>query len=164
MMRFAAPWSKTVKIVSGLATLLILGVSYFVAGTLHAPRIAVFLPVLLLIGSALFTIRGYEIAGRDLLVQRLFWTTRIELDGLQRAWASPTAMHRSWRLFGNGGLFSISGLFRNSELGNYRALATDSKHAVVLEFTARKWVVTPDDPDRFLEVLSQSGFREAVTS
>jgi hypothetical protein len=58
-------------------------------------------------------------------------------------------MSYSIRTFGNGGLFSISGLFRNKTLGSYRAYATDPKRAVVLKYKKRTIVVTPDRPDVF---------------
>ncbi len=46
-------------------------------------------------------------------------------------------MRGSLRLFGNGGMFSITGLYRNRALGNYRAFVTDLKKTVVLRFMKR---------------------------
>jgi len=62
-------------------------------------------------------------------------------------------MKGSLRLFGNGGLFSSSGLFWNRRLGRYRAFATDPGNAVVLEFPDRTLVVTPESPSGFLAAL-----------
>jgi Bacterial PH domain len=116
-------------------------------------RIVLAIPLAALVGSALFTIRGYTLAPRQLLVQRLLWSTRVPLAGLERAWHDPHAMDRSIRLFGNGGFLSISGLFRNRTLGRYRAYATDPGRAVVLALGGRTVVVTPGEPRVFLQHL-----------
>ena len=156
-MTFKAPWSKSLKWISILATTLMLGVSGFIlSGALGvAGMISGILPILIVLVALLFTIRGYEVGPDGLRVQRLLWTTDISLDNLQRAWADPKATHRSLRLFGNGGLFSFSGLFRNKKLGNYRAFVTNPATAVVLDFGHRKMVVTPDRPDALLRYLRE---------
>jgi hypothetical protein len=158
---FRAPWGPALRWVTLLATALLAGIAILEAVVL--PRdllggwpwlLATCLPLAILGGSALFTVRGYRFDGSTLLIRRLLWETPLPLDGLRRAWAAPDAMRRSWRLFGNGGLFAISGLYRNRELGNYRAWATRPDLAVVLEFGQRKVVVTPETPARFLQALA----------
>ena len=113
------------------------------------------LPLILLVTAALFTIRGYYLTDKNLVIQRLFWKTKIDLTGLMRIEKDTVAMKKSIRTFGNGGLFSLSGWFRNCKLGNYRAWATDPKRAVVLRFQNRTLVITPDNADRFIEKIRQ---------
>ena len=62
-------------------------------------------------------------------------------------------MARSLRIFGNGGLFSVCGRFRNRELGHYRAFVTDPKNAVVLRFGEQTIVISPEGPKEFVEAL-----------
>jgi hypothetical protein len=83
------------------------------------------------------TVRGYTVTSDTILVQRLFWTTRLPLAGLQSARFEPEAMRWSIRTFGNGGLFSFTGCFRNKLLGAYRAFVTDPRRAVVLRYSGR---------------------------
>ena len=53
-----------------------------------------------------------------------------------------------------GGLFSIGGRnCRNRRLGRYDAYATDPARCVVLRFPDRIVVMTPDDPDAFVEAI-----------
>jgi hypothetical protein len=158
---FGAPWSAGLKLVSALSTALLLGVAVFFAETFPRGRLgglpfAFSLSVLwgVLLGSALFTVRGYDLNASELLVRRLLWPTRIPLQDLRTAWADPAAMKGSIRLFGNGGLFSFTGLFYNRRLGRYRAFATDPSNAVVLKFATRTIVVTPEAPREFLNALS----------
>jgi Bacterial PH domain len=112
------------------------------------------LPLAIVCGGALFTIRGYAVTADALLVRRLWWATRLPLAGLCSAAFEPDAMRRSLRLCGNGGLFSFSGLFRNKTLGNYRAFVTDPRRVVVLRFATRTVVVSPSEPEEFVRCIA----------
>ena len=160
---FKATWSRALVIVSTLATTILLAV-FFLPQFLHFPengvhRLLVFLPVLILPSAALFIIRDYAIKPNVLAIRRLLWTTRLPLSGLQSAKAEPDAMRWSLRLWGNGGLFSITGWYRNRALGTYRAFVTDAKNCVVLRFPAKTIVVSPADPEQFVSEISQFAFR-----
>ena len=99
------------------------------------------------------TVRGYTITDTDLEVARLGWTTRWPLAGLQSATVERGAMARSLRTFGNGGLFAITGRFRNARLGAFRAYVTDTERTVVLRFPSLTLVVSPDDPEAFTRAI-----------
>jgi len=164
MNRFdAAPWPAALKVTSVLATTILVGASYILArafprGT-RVPFAEAFgagitaLPLAIALISLLFVVSGYELGPEELLVQRLFWSTRVSLRGISRATHDPSAMKRSLRLFGNGGLFAITGIYRNRMLGRYRAFATDPRRSIVLFQPTRTLVVTPADPAGFLAAL-----------
>lgn len=165
MQRFdAAPWPVSLKVVSAAATVVLLGVTFALE---HAiPRgtrvpfaerfgtVLVAVPAAILLVTLLFIVRGYELDGTGLYVERLLWRTPIGLEGLNRAWHDPSAMRRSLRLFGNGGLFAITGIFQNKALGRYRAFVTNPKQAVVLRYETRVVVLSPADPDALLGYLT----------
>jgi hypothetical protein len=156
--QFRAPWCGTLRCVTLLVCAVLLGVAA-VLWTGSSPKDAAArcagsaVCLLLLLGTALLTVRGYRLEGRQLLVDRLLWSTPVSLEGLQATEIDPEAMRRSIRLCGNGGLFAFTGWFRNRRLGTYRAFATDPSRSVVLRFPNRRVVVTPDDPQRFTEVV-----------
>lgn len=100
-------------------------------------------------------VRGYTLEKGQLIIHRLGWSSRFNLSSLNSATPDPKAMASSIRLAGNGGLFSFCGLFRNRQLGNYRAFATDPQNSVVLRFPKRTLVVTPDDPKRFADQITK---------
>ncbi len=165
MQRFqAAPWPASLKAVSTIGTLLIGGVGFALYRAIpHGTRtpfaeqfgtMLLAVPAAILLGALLFVVRGYEVDGADLAVDRLLWRTRVPLAGLARAWHDPSAMRRSLRVFGNGGLFAIAGVFQNRELGRYRAFVTDPKRAVVLRLASRTVVVSPADPPALLAQLA----------
>jgi hypothetical protein len=151
-----APWGPALTLISLASTLLLLSVAaltYLVVPTWGALIAASILAIP--IGSALFTVRAYRIEGSSLLIKRLFWSTRISLAHLVSATPDPDAMKSSIRLFGNGGLYSFTGLYRNKTLGNYRAFVTDPKRAVILRFQHTKPIlVSPTDPQTFADSLS----------
>ena len=158
-MTFQAPWGTTLKLISGAATALLIGMSVFLLTMMLDERPSMLLaglfPILVLLGALPFIVRSYEIDRQGLRIQRLMWTTHVPLDDLQRVWIDPDAMKRSLRLFGNGGLYSFSGIYRNKKLGNYRAFATDPNSSVVLDLCRRKVVVTPDRPGQMVRKLKE---------
>lgn len=166
---FGAPWSGQLKVMTALAAALLVAVGVSLQYTSPRPlpgglplRWAAIAIWGVLLGAALFTVRGYQLTTAELLVQRLLWATRIPLQDLRAAWADPAAMKGSLRLFGNGGLFAINGVFTNGRLGRYRAFATEPKNSVVLKFAWRTVVVTPDDPQEFLGTLALHSPRASV--
>ena len=68
----------------------------------------------------------------------------------------PTLLAGSWRTFGNGGFFSMSGWFYSKTLGRYRAFVTDRRDAVILKFVDRTIVVSPNPAQEFAETVLSS--------
>lgn len=167
---FGAPWGPVLTAISAFATLLLISSAVF--GTLCAPAEVgpwfgsfFTLPLLFVSGAIPFTIRGYELQPNTLVIKRLGWQTQVPLTGLHAATADSTAMKRSMRLFGNGGMYSFTGLFRNKALGNYRAYAMETSHAVVLKINTRTVVITPDAPPAFVARLQHLyGLANSATS
>ena len=159
----AAPFSLSLKLVSAAATAMLAAIALVAPhAVVHQGAellargitwVLVLGPPLMIAGALLFVVRGYELQPGALLVRRLLWATRIPLAGFERAWHDPQAMRGSKRLFGNSGLFSITGVFRNAPLGTYRAFVTDPGAAVVIRLKARAVVVSPAKPRDFISAL-----------
>jgi len=159
---FKAPWAISLIAITTVISALLLGV--ILVGLLTGPRsdiawivATVVIPLVILLTSVFFSIRGYAIADATLYIQRIGWNTKIDLRNLTSADVDPQAMRNSLRKWGNGGLFSYSGKFYNRKLGNYQAYATDPSKAVVLKLRDRTIIVTPEHPERFVsQVLAIS--------
>ena len=149
---FTAPWGKSLRWMSAFSIVFIITVSIVIRRVDQSPAswLALWLPPVLLGGTALFLIREYTIDPRELLIQRLLWATRLPLAGLKSVTFQPGAMRGSFRLFGNGGMFSFTGWYRNRALGIYRAFVTDLNKTVVLRFEKKTIVVSPENPERFV--------------
>lgn len=159
-LEFDAPWGTALKVMSGLITLLLLGVVWLglrteadMGAIWYTSMVAT--PLVILLSAAIYIVLGYRLTRERLLVRRLGWSTPIDLDGLEAVAADPGAMIGSKRLFANGGLFSFCGRFRSRRLGIYRAFATDPNRSVILRWAQRTVVITPDDPERFVRALCE---------
>jgi hypothetical protein len=160
MKRHGAPWGKLLTGTTLFACLICAGVSILMwtevgregAGR-HAAWVAL-LPLVVIAVAPLFMVRGYVVTADEILVQRPLWNTRFARNRLQSATADPGALRGSIRLFGNGGLFSFTGVFQSAALGRYRAFVTDPARCVILRFSDRVVVVSPADPPAFVEDVS----------
>ncbi|MHB0998350.1 MAG: PH domain-containing protein [Armatimonadota bacterium] len=56
------------------------------------------------------------------------------------------------RTFGVGGLFSAGGWFWNKKIGSFFGAITDSKRTILITAN-KKYAISPDEPNRFIEDL-----------
>ena len=152
---FSAPWSRSVRVatvasVAGLSVMV-------VAGLFAGPhQLAVWrgalvgVPLVVLLATLPFMVRGYVLTREAYRGA----APRVEVApaarGARRGDA-PEGLSGSVRLFGNGGLFGISGWFWNRRIGRFRAYATDPGRVVLLRYRdGSQVVVTPHDVQHFI--------------
>lgn len=152
---FSAPWGRTVRGATVLS-LVVLALPMLAAmfAPIELPLLAAVLliavPPLIVAETFAARVRGYTLTEDAITVRRGMWNTRLPLTGLRSVTGDVDAMGGSVRVFGNGGLFSITGRYWNRRLGWYRAFATDRSRAVVLRYADRTTVITPHDPQHFI--------------
>ncbi len=144
---FYAPWSTKLKLTTG-AFAAVLVIAAVAAGGWGSAVI-----VGILIVAAAFAIRGYSVMDGKLLIHHLGWANKFDLSKLSKAEVSPGATMGSARTMGIGGLLGFVGYFHNQILGSYKAYATNELNTVVLVFGNETIVVTPDDPQAFVEAV-----------
>jgi hypothetical protein len=153
---FSAPWSRSLRrtTAGSVSVLLVMMLVGLVAGPPQLrwwPVAMVGVPLVVLAGALPFMVRGYVLTSDYLEVRRLGWSTALPLAGLVAVTGEPEGLRGSLRLFGNGGLFGISGWFWNRRLGRFHAYATDQDRAVLLRYrNGDKVVVTPHDVHHFI--------------
>ena len=139
---------------ASVAVLLLILLTGLLTGPRELPvwRVAmVGLPITVLLGALPFMVRGYALTESHIEVRRLGWSSVLPLAGLIGVTGEPEGLRGSVRLFGNGGLFGISGWFWNRRIGRYRAYATDPNRVVLLCYRdGTKVVVTPHDVQHFI--------------
>jgi Bacterial PH domain len=153
---FSAPWSRSVRVatVASVAGLLVM----VLAGVFAGPRqLAVLrgalvgVPLAVLLATLPFMVRGYVLTESHIEVRRLGWSSVLPLAGLIAVTGQPEGFSGSVRLFGNGGLFGISGWYWNRRIGRFRAYATDPGRMVLLRYRdGSQVVVTPHDVQHFI--------------
>jgi hypothetical protein len=153
---FRAPWGRSLKFATILSCAILLLIA--LAGILVRPGVGqwwlwvmVGVPTVILVSALPFAVSGYVLTEHTLEIRRFGWMTTIPLDGLVKASGDVELLRGSLRVFGNGGLFSITGWFWNRRVGLYRAYATDLSRVVFLKFRDRRPVlITPHDTQHFL--------------
>ncbi len=153
---FSAPWSRSVRVATAASVAVLLLI--LLAGLFTGPqesavwRVAmVGVPLVVLFGALPFMVRGYALTESHIEVRRLGWSSVLPLAGLIGVTGEPEGLRGSVRLFGNGGLFGISGWFWNRRIGRFRAYATDPARVVLLRYRdGTKVVVTPHDVQHFI--------------
>jgi len=141
-------------VVSTMVTAFVLiGAGAIASNASGATKWFALLPLVFLFGAALYTVRGYTISNDILTVQRLLWTTDIPLLDLQSVQYEKGLMKGSWRVCGNGGLFSLTGRYWSKRLRGFRALVMDHDLAVLLVFRGHKVVISPENPEEFVQDL-----------
>jgi Bacterial PH domain len=158
----AAPLERNARVVTAVTGLL--AVLLPLALLLAQPRgrgllVLVASPALLVALVALPLVlspSGYAVGSGDLAVLRR--GTRPLLFPLGSLLAArPTAMPRSLRVLGSGGMFGWWGRFANRDWGRFKAYATDRRRGVLLEWPGFKLFVSPEDPDALCQaVLARS--------
>ena len=141
----AAPLDTTARVVT-ILVLIMAGVFPFIP---EMPVYGALLLPLIFFTTWLFSVRCYTIRVETLLIHRPMWTTEIKLPPDSVFRFEPEIKKGLWRTAGNGGLFGYTGRFRNRDLGNFRAFATNWNTAVSItsESTGYKLVITPESPE-----------------
>lgn len=156
---FAAPWDRTLRLVTVLISLVCLTLTAFLWPVIqaHGPASMHFwgglLPVFIVLAAALFAVRGYRVENGELVIERLLWNTRFDLARLQSVQPDPLLMHQARSVLGNSGFFGFMGLFRHPVRGSFRAWVTDPGQALVLLFGDFAVAVSPEDGARFVALL-----------
>ncbi|MBX3746453.1 MAG: hypothetical protein KF833_14190 [Verrucomicrobiae bacterium] len=159
--QYAAVWGRRIRVITVLVLLLCGGVTVGIALLVNRPeeRWVVWLVTALMLGivggTALFSIRGFEIGRDGVRIRRVLWTNRIPFEAIESAEVDPEACRGAWKTMGNDGLFAMHGWFRSRRLGSFRAFVTHPGDAVVLRGPKGIVVVSPENPRRFVNDLNR---------
>lgn len=148
----AAPWPGLLLIMTVVGSVLLLGITV-VLSSQEATRWMAGIPFMVWGLCLFYCVRGFRVTPDELVIRRLVNETRIPLAGFERAEHNPQLLLNARRRFGNNGLFAFVGMFHNEALGAFRMYATDPNKAVIVRFADQVVVVTPADPDKFMQVL-----------
>lgn len=147
-MTVKAPWDWLLILMTTGVTMLLLGLNYFSTGT-----VSTLVTWSIILGALGFGIFGYHIKDGRLKILRPGWSKDIDLSDIKSVEFIPHAMTGSVRTWGIGGMFGYVGYFRNSTLKSYKAYVTHRRKTVGLTTEEGEIVVSPDDPEAFVESL-----------
>ena len=162
-MFFEAPWDKLLKTITyAVVTFLILetiviAVALFLTASqttaLLITCLIVLCNIVIIVFSYLFAPQGFLIEQSGITVVRKVAPVLIEIGKIHNvSCIERDRFMKSTRTFGNGGLFGYYGAFRNKELGSFQLYGTHRNYGVLVE-ADKNYVLTPDRPDEFVEVV-----------
>jgi hypothetical protein len=162
-MRFQAPWDRTLRVATAVAGILAaVGAVLLLrlAATTETPfATAMGLGLAAAIGVAFalaFALAptGYAVEAGRLRIERPLRAIEIALASVRAAGALPEgALRGAGRIAGSGGLFGYYGRFWSRRLGAFRLYATRRTGLVVVDTDRERFVLSPEPPERFLEIL-----------
>ncbi|TNE33190.1 MAG: hypothetical protein EP349_00035 [Alphaproteobacteria bacterium] len=158
----AAPWSLSIKIVTILSSVLLLGLPLFLLGRVPF-NASVFVATFswgIWVCCLLTMIRGFTLTTNLLIIHRPLWDNRFSLEAGATA-VRDQNMRKGFtlRVLGNGGLFSGSGYYWNKQTGIFRAFISNQHKAVWIKTPNKTLVISPDDPETFVQDFSGSVLR-----
>ncbi|PAW79827.1 MAG: hypothetical protein B9S32_00425 [Verrucomicrobia bacterium Tous-C9LFEB] len=158
----SAPISWRLQVIGWSAILVILALLIWLPRAVRMPTtnsalFFVFIAGILFI-AWLMNPRKLILTRDRLIIERFLLPISLPRDSMSEARIQPEAMTPSLRVCGNGGFFAWVGWFYKKEFGLYRAYVTDSKKTVVFRAGKRICVVSPADPEAFIECLQRSTY------
>ena len=103
-----------------------------------------------------YRITAYELTNDQLIIHRPFKNKFIPVSLIWKA-ELPEKNALRWviRTFGNGGLWGFYGQFSNTKIGGMTWYASRRSNMLMLHMKdGKKIVITPDEPEQFLNALS----------
>ncbi|MFN3795707.1 MAG: PH domain-containing protein [Chitinophagaceae bacterium] len=163
MIIFTASMDRTTKLITGFITVLVavITLAQFISSLEHFSYLSIFsnsiLPVLYII-TFVFRPIHYKLSGDKLIIHRLSSDVAIDRNTIKQVQQiEPERLKKSVRIFGVGGLFGYYGRYANHTLGSMTWYATrKNKTVLIITNTNEKIVLTPDEPEAFVERLKGS--------
>jgi len=170
MSRFGCTWDRGLRISTWIAAAILVGVPASLvvflrdaSGEIPLPvGLAVLAAVVILPGAWALAPSGFAIVGRVLRVERPLFPVEIGLDEIRAVAVLPAdALKGAMRVAGTSGLFGHYGRFWSRRLGAFRMYATRCKGLVLVDTVKGRYLLSPDEPERFAETLAQRAPRAA---
>ncbi|MBK7097339.1 MAG: hypothetical protein IPH58_01935 [Sphingobacteriales bacterium] len=159
-MKFDASYSLKVKIITTAVIILFMGLGIMQISP--AIRVDAFLALslstlflVILVVTYGLSVTNYEINSYELVICRPFKNKIIPKENITSAERIyKRDLKWTFRVFGSGGLFGIYGNFFNKKFGTMNWFVTREDKLILIKTNkGKKYVVSPDEPERFLDTL-----------
>lgn len=160
---FTASMDRSTKLITGFITVLLVVVTLaqLISSFEHFSYLSIFsssiLPVFYFL-TLIFRPKHYKLSGDRLIIHRLADKVSIDRNQIKEVkQIDPEQLRGSIRTFGVGGLFGYYGRYANNKLGRMTWYATrKNKTVLIITNSNEKIILTPDEPEAFVERLKGS--------
>jgi Bacterial PH domain len=153
-MTFKASFDWSVKILTSTFCLfyfifLILGmINIETSGVIMLPIIM----TVVILMTYLWHVQSYEITSGGIEIKRPIGSKLIGFSSITHVNSVKNDdIGFVFRLFGNGGIFGFTGLFKSRFYGDLTFYGTQQRNYVIIETDFKKYVLTPDEPFDFIK-------------
>lgn len=158
-MVFKASFDWSVKLITGsFATLFLvfMWLSILNFDTITSGAIFSLVGFGLLLTTYFWHIKNYEVTESGIVIHRPIGSKLIGFSNIKHVDnVKNDDLGFLLRLFGNGGLFGFTGLFKSRFYGDLTFYATQKRNYIIVETNLKKYVLTPDEPLEFVKSLEQ---------
>lgn len=160
---FTASMDRSTKLITGFITVLlvVITLAQLISALEYFSYLSIFsssiLPVLYIL-TFVFRPIHYKLSVDKLIIHRLSSDVTIDRNTIKQVQQiEPQQLKSSVRIFGVGGLFGYYGRYANNKLGRMTWYATRKNKTVLIITNANeKIILTPDEPEAFVERLKGS--------
>lgn len=106
----------------------------------------------------IYTPTGFSLFEDRIEVKRPIGSVMIQLSTISKVYYSSDGheLRKAMRLWGNGGLWGFTGLYKHKEIGKYKAYSRTSKEIVIIisKEKGNSKIIGPENPWNFTEQLT----------
>jgi hypothetical protein len=161
-MRFASPWDRKLRVITAASTLVLVAALGFVAAVIARTGLpgAIAAAVVAALGAGTVGFswalapRAFSLEHGALRIERPLRPVEIPLASIRAAaLLGPGPLRGALRVAGSGGFFGYYGRFWSRPLGAFRLYATRTSDLVRVDTATERFLLSPERPERFLELL-----------
>ena len=154
--QFGASWEKKLSTISSLVTVILILVALETVGKAsrfdsETIALRIGLAALIVLNSIFCLIRGYSITPDTIEINHIGRAKKFKIRDITDIEKVPLGARNGFGLCGIWGIYSFTGIAINSTYGIHKRYLTNRSNAVALKFGKKTVVVSPDDPDRFIQ-------------
>jgi hypothetical protein len=154
-MTFKASFDWKVKLITSSFAILVLTFLWLSArnfDTLTSGTVFSLIGLVLILGTYLWHPQSYKITEGGIIINRPIGSKLLGFSSIKHIKrVENDDLGFVLRLFGNGGLFGFTGLFKSRFQGDLTFYATQQRNYVIVETDLKKCVLTPDEPFDFVK-------------
>jgi hypothetical protein len=95
------------------------------------------------------TIKGYAVSSTGIELYTFRGRVPLISSSLKNVAIDPVALNNALRVWGTGGMFRLSGIFKTKTYGLAEVFVSNAKKSVILQSAQGNFIVSPDSPEEF---------------
>lgn len=99
-------------------------------------------------------VKSYSLMENKIIVQMGSYTREYDIDQIQEIKKPHILFMKLRKIYGNGGLFSYTGLYSYPKIGRFKAFVTNWDHCIILKMRDEQIALSPENYESFLDQIA----------